>query len=73
MTPLDRSITRDLNLLHRRQWLVARVSVEGVYIKGKKQRWSSAYLLPWAAAYDAAVKMKVLEEQAARRARRRKR
>lgn len=73
MTPLERSITRDLLLTHRRQRLVARFCSEGIYLKGRGQRWTSAYLLPWAAAYDTAVKMRVMEEQAARRARRKKR
>jgi hypothetical protein len=71
VTPLGKPVTRDLCFRHRGAWLVARMTAEGIYLKGRGQRWTSAYLLPWAAAFDVAVKIKVQADRDARRARRR--
>jgi hypothetical protein len=54
-----RDLVRDLCLWHDRRWVVARITHEGVYFRGKKQRSSAERFLPWAAAYDTAVKMYV--------------
>lgn len=69
MTPLHKPVTRDLAFHWRKQWLVVRMAQEGIHLKGKGQRWANAYLLPWAAAYDTAVKMRVAEARRERRKR----
>jgi hypothetical protein len=67
---LNRKVDRMLGVTHRGLRLVARMCQEGVYLKGQGQRWSSAYLIPWAAAYDVAVKMAVVDARRAKAARR---
>lgn len=74
MTPLTKAVTRITDTVSRGRTLVAKMSPEGVYIKGAGERWSSAYLVPWAAAYDLGARLKaraVREELATRRRQRR--
>lgn len=62
-TELTKPVTRSIPILHRGRTLVARMAPEGVYIKGARERWSSAYLVPWAALYDCGAKLKVLAKK----------
>lgn len=74
MTPIRTDIVRAVGVLHRGQLLVCRVTAEGVYLKGMGQRWTSSYLVPWAALYDVGAKLKARrdrEEKAERRKARR--
>lgn len=74
MTPLRKPILRDLEITWRRNDLVARIASDGVYMKGRRQRWTSAAFLPWQSIYDTAVIRKASElrrtRAAARKAKR---
>lgn len=70
MTPLNKDVTRVTQVFHRGRVLVVRMSPEGIYIKGARERWSSAYLVPWTAAFDVGAKLKARrdrEEKASKR------
>lgn len=58
MTPLHKEIARITDILHRGKLLVIKIAPEGLYIKGARERWSTAYLVPWQATYDLGAKMK---------------
>ena len=45
---------------------VARMTTEGVWIKLEKERWTTAYLVPWRALYSVGGKMKADEIKKAR-------
>lgn len=68
MTPLRKPILRDLEITWRRNDLVARIAGDGVYMKGRRQRWSSAVFLSWQSIYDTAVIRKATELRRARAA-----
>lgn len=53
---------------------VVRIAPEGVYIKRERERWGSAYFVPWMAVYSVGAKMKLdakKKEKAAKRKARR--
>lgn len=75
MTSLQKEVTRITQVMHRGGLLVVKMAPEGIYIKRARERWSSAMLVPWTAAYDVGAKLKVRrerEEKAARRKERRR-
>lgn len=55
----------------RGRQLIARMTAEGMLVKLEKERWSSAYFVPWKAVYDVGGKMKA-QTIRAERARKRK-
>lgn len=70
MTELTKEVTRITQVLHRGGVLVVKMAPEGIYLKRARERWSSAMLVPWNAAYDVGAKLKARrerEEKAARR------
>lgn len=73
MTPLRKPLLRDLELTWRRHDLVVRIAGDGVYLKGRGQRWSSAVYLPWQSVYDVAATRKAVEIRRARAEARRRR
>jgi hypothetical protein len=70
----SKRIDRATGCIHRRKEIVVRVELAGILLKHRGQRWQSARLLPWAAAYDVAAKMFLADQKkakaAARKARR---
>lgn len=70
MTPLGKDVTRVTQVFHRGRVLVVRMSPEGLYIKGARERWSSAYLVPWAMANDLGAKLKARRDREEKLARR---
>lgn len=70
MTPLDRDVVRVTGVLHRGRLLVCRVAKEGVWTKGLRERWSSAYLVPWAALDDVGAKLKARRDREEKKLRR---
>jgi hypothetical protein len=67
---LLRSIIRDTLTKWRGRDLVIKVTREGLRIKGRREHWENAPLLPWGTAYDVAQKLGAEERRAAARARR---
>jgi len=70
VTNLTKSIERRLlTFSERGHAVVVRVTGEGIYMKQAGQRWSSAVLCPWAAAFSVACKLEVQRKRAERRGR----
>jgi len=72
-TVLTKPVFRTLSVqdgFGRRHVMVAKVAPEGLYLKYKGERWTSALLLPWSAAY---VKAAWLKAEQIKRERREKR
>ena len=68
MTPLSKPVTRDTLTDHYMNGrIVVKLAREGIYLKTRGQRWSSAVLLPWELTYQRAVKEKLAAEQAAKK------
>lgn len=58
------------SLVIKGKFVVAKMTEEGIYIKREKERWQTAYLVPWRAVYDVGGKLKareIKEERAKRR------
>ncbi len=71
MTDLRKPIERRLSTFQDRgRDVVVRITAEGVYLKQTGQRWTSAVLCPWAAAFSVACKIAADHERRARGARR---
>jgi hypothetical protein len=73
MTPLSKAINRSVGVLHRGRALVVRVAPEGIYTKGARERWSSAYLVPWTALDDLGARLKARRDAEDKKQRRRAR
>lgn len=71
MTEIGRkTVTRIIqDVFYRNRRLVARMAPEGVYVKTERERWSSAYFIPWMAVHSvgAKLKAKALKEEKIRR------
>lgn len=62
---LSKPITRQIDsYLERGRPIVVRLTDEGLYIKRRGERWTSALLCTWAAAFSTACKLKVLRDRA---------
>lgn len=63
-TLLRKSVVREVDaFLERGRAIVVKMTSEGIYIKRKGERWSSAVLCPWGGALSTAYKIKALEDQ----------
>ncbi len=71
MVPINRPITRDTGVTYQRQHLVIRITREGVYIKGMRQRWGSAALVDWASLASVGWKIRAKHLRYERAAKRR--
>lgn len=76
MTELDFSkhVTRIIDGVYPRKGkrLIARMAADGVYVKLEKERWTSAYFIPWMAIYSVGGKLKAQEIKAQRKLKRSK-
>lgn len=74
MTGLERALVRLTPLFVGRHQVVVHITGEGVYLKYRRTRWSSALFCSWRAAFDLAAKVRareIREERAQRRRNRR--
>lgn len=69
-TKIKGTIIRELAAEERGKPLVAKITVEGVYLKRKGERWESAVLCPWEASYSAGCKIKAIENNRGKQIRR---
>ncbi len=73
MTPLHKAVARATDILHRGKNLVVKMTPEGIYIKGARERWTTAYLVPWQMIYDLGGKLRAMQLRAEKKARRKQR
>lgn len=70
-TSLTKPVTRILEDIYERgRPLMVRLTREGIYVKRTGERWTTAYLCPWQAAYTVGAKIRAREIQAERVAKR---
>lgn len=71
MTDLTRTVERHVEtFMDRGRTMIVRMAPEGIYMKQKGQRWTSAVFLPWGAAWSVGCKMAAAKAREERRARR---
>ncbi len=71
MIDLVNPVTRQLDLYRiKGKPMQTRMTPEGIYLKVKGQRWATAVLLPWGAAYTRACFLKAAQVAAEKKARR---
>jgi len=73
-TELRKMVTRLVETFYvKGRPLVVKMTMEGIYLKRQKERWSSAYFVPWQAMYVYGARIRALQIMDARKAKKKAR